>query len=541
MRNTSKARPGPEIAERRGHPPDGLIGVGRKERSRPRLKLSLPPVGFVDQVFETDDAIPLSLEGSREDIIFEYVFEYNDCMSGGTEIEASPVDYAFDQLSTSLDHLVKVVEDGGLDHCDHLQQVRFLQGFESLRNRLSLVDHRVISHGLATGLPEALVQPNMAQVLTSAVRISAAEAARRVRAAELVGGRLSALRVPLDPIRPTLAAAQRAGEVNTEQVAVIVGALASVDRPGFDPADIEAGERLLSEHALTFGPRDLRMLADRVVEAMDPDGTRPNDELNSDRRHFHLRPTRDGAYVGEGRLTGTAGAKLLALLGPLAKPRTDLITLPDGQVRPRLDPRTRGQRMHDALEDVCDRLLRAGGLPESGGTPATVVVTIDLDHLVDRVGCGVTSDGMTLSTGQIIELANQADIVPVVLATSGAVLDLGRSRRIATANQTMALIARDGGCSFPGCAHPPEFCERHHIVEWINGGETKLTNLTLLCRYHHHHHFLTRGWTCEMNGDGLPEWTAPAWLDRTRTPIINARIRARTGKTQNRSSVIRRT
>ena len=34
----------------------------------------------------------------------------------------------------------------------------------------------------------------------------------------------------------------------------------------------------------------------------------------------------------------------------------------------------------------------------------------------------------------------------------------------------MALIARDGGCSFPGCTHPPSWCDRHHILDWILGG-----------------------------------------------------------------------
>ena len=33
------------------------------------------------------------------------------------------------------------------------------------------------------------------------------------------------------------------------------------------------------------------------------------------------------------------------------------------------DPRHYRQRMHDALEDVCDRLLRAdAGVPDAGGT-----------------------------------------------------------------------------------------------------------------------------------------------------------------------------
>ena len=38
----------------------------------------------------------------------------------------------------------------------------------------------------------------------------------------------------------------------------------------------------------------------------------------------------------------------------------------------------------------------------------------------------------------------------------------------------MALTARDGGCSFPGCTHPPQWCDRHHILDWILGGPTDL-------------------------------------------------------------------
>jgi hypothetical protein len=33
----------------------------------------------------------------------------------------TPVDYALDQFATSLDHLIKVVEVGGLDYFDDLQ------------------------------------------------------------------------------------------------------------------------------------------------------------------------------------------------------------------------------------------------------------------------------------------------------------------------------------------------------------------------------------------------------------------------------------
>ena len=96
-------------------------------------------------------------------------------------------------------------------------------------------------------------------------------------------------------------------------------------------------------------------------------------------------------------------------------------------------------------------------------------------------------------------------------------LDLGRSRRIASRSQTLALIARDAGCSFPGGAHPPQYCERHRVREWIDGGLTNLDNMTLLCVYHHHN-FLARGLTCGINIDRIPESTPPIWVDRIRNP-----------------------
>jgi len=121
-----------------------------------------------------------------------------------------PVDLALDALSTSLDHLVKLMEDGGLEVLDDAGLVGFLQGFERLRNRLPLVDHAAVGAAVARDLPGRLCQTNMARVLASALRISMPEAARRVRAAEAVGERTSMLGEPLGPVRPQLAAAQRA-------------------------------------------------------------------------------------------------------------------------------------------------------------------------------------------------------------------------------------------------------------------------------------------------------------------------------------------
>jgi hypothetical protein len=128
--------------------------------------------------------------------------------------------------------------------------------------------------------------------------------------------------------------------------------------------------------------------------------------------------------VGDFRLRGTAGAKLKTLLDPLAKPRVD----PCGEIH----ARTYGQRSHDALEDLCHQQLRAGDIPDAGGIPATVIVTIDADDLTNRVGHARTADGTPIPTAKLLHLANNADIIPTVLTASGAVLDLGRTRRIAS-------------------------------------------------------------------------------------------------------------
>ena len=46
------------------------------------------------------------------------------------------------------------------------------------------------------------------------------------------------------------------------------------------------------------------------------------------------------------------------------------------------------------------------------------------------------------------------------------------------------MNARDKGCRFPGCTFQ-RYVDGHHIQHWVHGGETKLSNLVSLCRFHH--------------------------------------------------------
>ena len=64
-------------------------------------------------------------------------------------------------------------------------------------------------------------------------------------------------------------------------------------------------------------------------------------------------------------------------------------------------------------------------------------------------------------------------------------LAVGRTSRVVTPAQRVALAVRDGGCGFPECGRPPAWCEAHHVRHWLHGGPTGLANLALLCRAHH--------------------------------------------------------
>ncbi|MGH3374353.1 MAG: DUF222 domain-containing protein, partial [Actinoallomurus sp.] len=72
-----------------------------------------------------------------------------------------------------------------------------------------------------------------------------------------------------------------------------------------------------------------------------------------------------------------------------------------------------------------------------------------------------------------------------VFSPVGAILYQGRDLRLVTDAQRKALIARDKGCTHPGCDAPPWWCDAHHVTAWDDGGPTDITNLTLRCRRHH--------------------------------------------------------
>ena len=62
---------------------------------------------------------------------------------------------------------------------------------------------------------------------------------------------------------------------------------------------------------------------------------------------------------------------------------------------------------------------------------------------------------------------------------------MGRTRRLHTEHQRIALALQQGGCTAEGCHRPPGWTHTHHDTPWSHGGPTDLTNARLLCPHHH--------------------------------------------------------
>ncbi|MFE3190959.1 DUF222 domain-containing protein [Nocardia sp. NPDC059240] len=163
------------------------------------------------------------------------------------------------------------------------------------------------------------------------------------------------------------------------------------------------------------------------------------------------------------------------------------------------------------------------------GLKTQVILTMSLADLERGAGVASTATGGHVSINEALRMAAGTRPVLAVLDPQGIPLFLGRGKRLASPGQRLALIARDKGCTRPGCDAPASMCAVHHITDWADGGPTDLSNLALACD---HCHALVNdsvdGWkTVVMGKDsahpGRCGWIAPRRVDPTGTPKVNQR------------------
>lgn len=191
----------------------------------------------------------------------------------------------------------------------------------------------------------------------------------------------------------------------------------------------------------------------------------------------------DGSFVLSARLSPEDGALVLAALeagrsADIARDRTT------PGVTAEASPAV--ARNADALVGAAQLALSAADQTDRGAPRCQVVVHADAPVLAGDEADGRChlEDGPRLAPETARRLSCDAEIIAVVHARDGSLLDVGRKTRTIPPALRRALRVRDGGCRFPGCSHH-RFVDGHHILHWEQGGETKLSNLVSMCRRHH--------------------------------------------------------
>jgi hypothetical protein len=190
----------------------------------------------------------------------------------------------------------------------------------------------------------------------------------------------------------------------------------------------------------------------------------------------------DGSLVLKARLPALSGAMLLkALEAAMEVVPTTEVCLEVSEEQ----PQSYQARRADALGLVAESYLQQKTSCPSGRDRYQVVLHVDAETLREQTaGRCHLEHGPSLPVETARRLACDASLVPLVEDENGAPLNVGRKTRSIPPAIRRALNARDAGCCFPGCTYR-RYLDAHHIEHWADGGETKLTNLITLCRWHH--------------------------------------------------------
>ena len=260
-------------------------------------------------------------------------------------------------------------------------------------------------------------------------------------------------------------------------------------------------EDALLDAARALPPDPFRQVA-RRWRALADDALAQDESFDTFKaRRLHCSATFHGTVVVDGELDPDGGAAVIAALEALDTP--DPIDTPDG-------PRSPAQRRADALVQLAEVSLGS----TSPRRTRTADVVVDADTLAGRAPADLVAARSDVSgvgpvaRSVIRRMTCDAAVGRVVRQGRSLMIDVGRRTPVVSAAQHRALAHRDGGCGFPGCDRPPEWCDGHHIDHWVDGGRTDLDNLVLLCRRHHvacHE----GGWRLARDAEGVLEAIPP--------------------------------
>jgi hypothetical protein len=282
---------------------------------------------------------------------------------------------------------------------------------------------------------------------------SGAWAGRRVKLGRVLADRM-----------PMTAKAWNAGDLGIDHAQVIAATIREQD---YDLAlDMEG---FLAEHAAGLTVEQLKTVAAELLAAAAPETSDADAAKKRAAQRLSLSETLDGMWRLDGWLDPEAGIIVSAAIASFTR-KPD----PDGDVLTESAPHRRAEALAQMARHGCAHAEDCNG---QGGNRATLIFGLPHQSLLDGLGTAGTPDGKRLQ-----------------------ILDFGRTTRSTPAGLRRYIIARDGGCVWPGCDRPPSWTEVHHSDHWGKGGETNADLLALLC-VHHHGKVHEGGWQITFGTD----------------------------------------
>ena len=385
---------------------------------------------------------------------------------------AHPIVRFLDLLERELDDLVDA-PTWSLDAPDTTQVVGRLAALEA---RLDELEARAVRHAETLDIPITAGTRSTTAWLARLTHLTRPEAARKVRLAQALASH--------EQTREAMAR----GEVHAEQALVI-------DRAVDDLVEDHARHRDLAEthliaQAADFDAHALSTLGRRILETIDPEGADEHEARLLEaqearaRKRTAMRLWDDGEGLTHGQFTMPVaqGSMLRKMLYGFSAPKHVRATEGAGSYH---YEKPTPEKLGQAFCSVVERYPR-DQLPKLGGLNASIIVTADHEALSGAHKAAHLDTGVAISPGQLRRWACEARLYPAILDTQSHVLDLGRSTRLHTEAQRLALIVEQKTCQHPGCDVLGAFCHVHHTDPWAHDGPTDTDHAALLCPFHHH-------------------------------------------------------
>lgn len=292
-----------------------------------------------------------------------------------------------------------------------------------------------------------------------------------------------------------LASALTSGSLSITAADAIRRGLAPVADAAPAPELLAECERLLERAPLAsideLG-REARSASDRIDEA----GIARREKQRRDNRYLKRWVRDDGMYQGSFLLDPESGQLVFSALDAIMAPRRGVRFVDDaaqgdagdeaGADAILDDPCTDDQLLADSLVEMVRLAVDADPGALFGKRRPAVRVVVTETVLATTGGHGyVEGDAQAVSRETVDRFICDTGYVGIKFDGTGQIIDLGRTQRLFSERQRLAISVRDGGCLFPHCTKPPSACEVHHITEWSKGGRTDAAAGVLLCRHHH--------------------------------------------------------